>query len=265
VLAKQTLLAGEGFSVVDVRCACGRSDWSPAEESSTYGIVFVRSGCFRRSSDGVESVLDPTRVYFEAPGVEQRIAHPRSGGDRCTSIELGLPLLLSLLRDEPTLPLEPIATSFAEDLEHRRLLAAEDPGDAEERVVTLAAAVLARVARRRIAAGRPATTLARRRLAEATREALAADPSLTLQQLAREAAVSPHHLSRVFRAVTGETVSRHRNRLRTRLALERIADGEPSLARLAAELGFADHAHLTRVVRGEAGAPPSGLRHLLRR
>ena len=82
--------------------------------------------------------------------------------------------------------------------------------------------------------------------------------------LARRLAVSPHHLSRVFVAETGETISRYRNRVRTRLAMERIADGEASLARIAAELSFADHAHLTRVVRREVGRTPSDLRDLLR-
>jgi len=45
-----------------------------------------------------------------------------------------------------------------------------------------------------------------------------------------------------------------------RNAIERIAGGERSLARLAADLGFADHAHLTRAVKRETGAPPSRLR-----
>ena len=78
--------------------------------------------------------------------------------------------------------------------------------------------------------------------------------------LAQRIAVSPHHLSRVFKAETGETISRYRNRLRVRLALERLAEGEPCLARLAAELGFADQAHLSRVVRRELGTTPSDLR-----
>ena len=39
---------------------------------------------------------------------------------------------------------------------------------------------------------------------------------------------------------TGETISRYRTRLRVRLAVERIAGGERCLARVAAELGFAD-------------------------
>jgi AraC-like DNA-binding protein len=53
-------------------------------------------------------------------------------------------------------------------------------------------------------------------------------------------------------------------RLRARAALERIAGGEHDLARLAAEVGFADQSHLSRVLRGETGRPAAALRHALR-
>jgi AraC-like DNA-binding protein len=76
-------------------------------------------------------------------------------------------------------------------------------------------------------------------------------------------AVSPHHLSRIFQARTGATVSRYRNRLRVRTALERLAGGERDLAALAADLRFADHAHLVRTLRREVGSAPSELRTLL--
>jgi AraC-like DNA-binding protein len=49
-------------------------------------------------------------------------------------------------------------------------------------------------------------------------------------------------------------------RLRARAALERLAGGEDDLARLAADVGFADQSHLCRVVRAETGQVPSVLR-----
>ncbi|HEX8856251.1 MAG TPA: AraC family transcriptional regulator, partial [Thermoleophilaceae bacterium] len=76
-------------------------------------------------------------------------------------------------------------------------------------------------------------------------------------------AVSPHHLSRTFRALTGHTVSRHRMRLRARAAMERMAAGDGDLARIAADLGFADQSHLCRVMRAETGRTPSALRRVL--
>jgi AraC-like DNA-binding protein len=95
------------------------------------------------------------------------------------------------------------------------------------------------------------------------REALAADPQQSLPELARELAVSPHHLSRIFSSATGTTISRHRIRLRVRAAMERLADGERDLARLAAVLGFADQSHLCRAVRSETRRTPAALRSLL--
>jgi AraC-like DNA-binding protein len=111
-----------------------------------------------------------------------------------------------------------------------------------------------------LAAGRPNTVRAWGLLADGVREALTEDPDRSLSDLARSLAVSPHHLSRVFRSVTGRTISRHRLHVRARNALERLAGGEHNLARLAADTGFADHGHLCRVLRHETGHTPSALR-----
>jgi AraC-like DNA-binding protein len=96
------------------------------------------------------------------------------------------------------------------------------------------------------------------------REALADDPGRSLADMAGLLAVSPHHLSRVFRATAGHTISRQRIALRARAAMERLADGERDLGRLAADLGFADQGHMCRVLRRETGATPSALRAALR-
>jgi AraC-like DNA-binding protein len=241
VLSKTCVVESGGFKLEDVRCACGRSSWSAPEETSSFTIVFVRRGCFRRRVNGVEHVLDPVTAYFERPAEEQQVAHPDDGGDACT--QLTLPTEYAL--DGP----EPHFTEARVDLEQRLLLRCSEGDEFVERAVAIADRLLERPAPVRV-----------RRFVDRTREAIAADPTLDLQELARIAAVSPHHLSRTFRAETGETISRYRNRVRIRIALERIADGEASLARLAAELGFADQAHLSRVVRGELWRTPSELR-----
>jgi AraC-like DNA-binding protein len=201
----------------------------------------VRRGCFRRRVDGVESVVDSVTAYFERPGEEQQVAHPVEGGDACT--QLTLPPSYVFEGAEPRFTEAPV------DLAQRLLLRACDLDEFVERAVAVADHLLRRPAPAR-----------RRAFVDRAREVIAADPRICLHEVARVTAVSPHHLSRTFRAETGETVSRYRNRVRVRLALERIADGEDSLARLAAELGFADQAHLSRVVRAELGRTPSELR-----
>jgi AraC-like DNA-binding protein len=267
MLRAHTVLAREGVAVADVACrhAAGRGDES--ELTDQHGIVFVRRGCFVRAADGVETLLDATGAYCMNPGAEVRFDHPHDDGDDCTALFLSPAMASSLWGGDPQLPARALRTSARVDLEHRLLLAAarrEDDADEQaERAIALAAAALEEVDAARVAAGRPATARARRVLADGAREALVADPSRSLLDLAGALAVSPHHLSRVFASVVGHTVSRHRIVLRARSALERVAGGERDLARLAADLGFADQSHLARVVRRETGRPPSALRALL--
>jgi AraC-like DNA-binding protein len=267
VLRSRIVLSRDGLTVADVACRhkAGRGD--APERSTGHHLVFVRRGCFVRRVEGEKTVLDPTLAYCENPGAEQRVDHPHDDGDDCTALTLEPPLVASVWGGDPSLPAGPLPTSPEIDLQHRLLLAAggrgADPHELYERALALLARTLERCDPRRVAAGRPATVRARLALADGAREALAADPGRSLPDLARSLAVSPHHLSRVYRALTGETISRHRMRLRVRDALERLAGGEGNLARLAADSGFADQSHLCRVVRRETGRTPAALRRAL--
>jgi AraC-like DNA-binding protein len=265
VLNVRPVFAVDGLSVADVACRHDRGRGT-AEPAPGHMLVVVRRGCFVRTADGVRSVLDPTTAYCTNPGEEQRYDHPLDGGDDCTAIGVDATLAASVLGGQPDLPAV-LPTSSPLDLAHRVLLAAAHRGvdthQLYERTLRLVADALADALPARVASGSPAGVRARRALADAAREALAERPERSLPELARELAVSPHHLSRVFSAVTGHTVSRHRMRLRTRAALGRLVGGETDLAALAADLGFADQSHLCRVLRSETGSVPSALRRLL--
>jgi AraC-like DNA-binding protein len=267
VLTKRLLLETDGIRIEDVDCLGDGPGWSPPEEVAAYSIVFIRRGCFRRRVRGSEEVIDSAVVYFERPGDEQQIAHPVDGGDACTLLVFREDPLASITGDEPSLPEAPVFSSPEIDLAHRLMISRcrRDPDGFEpsEVAVSVAAALLDRAGHRGVGSGRPATETARRRIVDQARAAISAQPSISLFELARAVAVSPHHLSRIFRAGTGETVSRYRNRVRVRMAMERLADGERDLAGLAGDLRFADHAHLVRAVRREAGDTPSALRAAL--
>jgi AraC-like DNA-binding protein len=255
VLQRRRIVGTPDLVVDDVRCRSHPSGWSGPEVARGYGVVFVRRGCFRRRVHGAESVL-------ERPGDEQEVAHPIEGGDACTAIALSEGLVASLYGGDPGLPTGTATTPPAVDLAARRLIASRDrdPFEESERAIVLLASVVEDHAPERVRSCRPATDRARRRVVDDAREVLASHPSVGLVELARRVAVSPHHLSRIFHELAGETVSPYRNRLRVRLALERIADGERNLASLAIDLGFADGAHLARRVRRETGRSPSELR-----
>jgi AraC family transcriptional regulator len=85
----------------------------------------------------------------------------------------------------------------------------------------------------------------------------------TVTELARAAAVHPVHLARTFRRVHGCTMGQYRARLRIQRACALLTSRDVSLAHIAAEVGFADQSHLTRVFAGVVGCAPSTYRRLL--
>jgi AraC-like DNA-binding protein len=267
MLHRSELFARDGLRIQDVRCGHGAGRGEPEVNSHGHGLVFVRRGCFVRSAQGDEILLDPTLAYALAPGWEQRYDHPHGEGDDCTALLFEPALLAGMCGGAPDLPTGPLPTSPALDLEHRHVLAlarrGEDPHELFERALTLGAALLTQTDQQRVQSGRPATARLRRRLVDSVREALVVRPDTSLPELAAQLAVSPHHLSRVFRTATGETIAAHRIRLRARSVLERLADGERNLSRLATDVGFTDQGYMCRVLRRETGRTPSALRALL--
>lgn len=99
--------------------------------------------------------------------------------------------------------------------------------------------------------------LARRAVAALHRD-LAASPSVS--SLAADLSCSPFQLMRAMRAELGTTLRGYRIAARLGAALHRLAEGEADLTRLALELGFASHAHLTSSFARVFGAPPGQLR-----
>lgn len=264
MLSARQLLDADGLRISEVLCRCDRAPASDPEPSRGWALVLVRCGLFRRSADGDERLHEPGGAYVSRPGEEERFAHPLDGGDACTAIVLDDALRAALLEGDPDRPLAAcVEIGSSLELRHRLLLAALRRGeDADEHAIALAAGVLERLGAPR-SQPRPGERR-RRALADDAREALAVDPGLGLPALARQVGAAPHHLSRVFKAHTGHSITEHRRRQRVRAALERIAAGDSDLARLAADVGFADHAHLTRTVRAYLDTTPSALRGILR-
>ncbi|HEX8053747.1 MAG TPA: AraC family transcriptional regulator [Thermoleophilaceae bacterium] len=265
MLDSRTIAAEGDIAIADVACTHERGRGETTEYADRHAVVFVRRGCFSRVADGVEALLDPTTAYCMNPGEEQRYDHPHSHGDDCTAVFLPAELVGDLTRDG-RLPSRALPVSSAADLEHRLLVHATHEADVHEvieRSIALAALTVGHVSAPRPRARRPAARRAHAALAAGAREALADDPDASLSVLAARLAVSPHHLSRVFRAQTGKTIARHRMRLRARAALERLGGGESDLGRLAADLGFADQSHMCRVLDRETGRTPAALRHAL--
>lgn len=254
--------ARPGYAVSVVRCADDHPGWSPPEVAAGHRMVLVRRGRFRRRTRGTVADADPALAYLAVPGDEESFAHP-AGGDVCTSVTFGAARWRQLAGEGPAR-----TTVYVDgrlDLAHRRAVASVADPDyalAEELLALVGHAITqAAVVRTPASAGR-ADDVA---LVSRAREAIAADDpgAAGLFPLADLLGVSPYRLSRAFPRELGVSLTRYRNRIRVGRALDRLEAGDRELARLAADLGFADQAHLTRTVREHAGMTPAVLRRTL--
>jgi AraC-like DNA-binding protein len=227
--------------VADVTCGEPRGGCGDEEHSAAPEIVVPRRGVFTVHRGRANVVADPTTAVVLHG--EHRISHPADGGDRCTVLAVAPELHEEALGEARVLP---AARRLA-------LARADDPLEAEERALAFLADL----------AGAPPLRASPR--VEEVRELLAARPTerWTLAGLGRAVHTSPYHLARQFRAATGQTVARYLLGLRLALALDRLAEGEDDLARLAVDLGFAGHSHLTERFRRVHGVPPSQVRTIL--
>lgn len=91
------------------------------------------------------------------------------------------------------------------------------------------------------------------------------DERLCLPEIAAEVGCSAFHLTRLFRRATGTSIHRYRTGLRLREALGRLAEGADDLTRLALDLGFCSHSHLTTSFTNAYRISPTMVRGLCKR
>jgi len=272
-----TLHRDDELSVVVYTCR-GADPPGPAPEElcAENQIVFVRAGCFLRSSPGGRTLADTTQAVLFQRGVPYRVHHPHAGGDECVAVSVPEADRLAWMEswgasttkgaDSP-MPAESalVASPVARGLYHlvadlRRGL---DRFDCHARVADLLAGTRPLAARPRDGADR---SRRHRDVAEAVRLLLLRrlGDSLRLSDIAASFGTTPFALCRMFVRSVGMPLHRYRRRLRLRAALHRLAGGEGDITRLALDLGFSDHSHFTNAFRAEFAVVPSAFRSLVR-
>jgi AraC-like DNA-binding protein len=265
VLSEVTLVVRPQFSLHAHTCRPDCSGWSPVERPVDARLVLVRAGRFQRRAAGGHADLDPTVGYVGAPREEDQFAHPY-GGDVCTSVRLTTPLWRQLVGEPGRMHRSTFYVDAHLELAHRRLLAASDIDYqlAENLLAVTITALRGVINRATPLNDRPVPADAR--LVQRARAAIHDDHPAArgLFSLAELLGASPYRLSRAFPKELGMTLTSYRNRVRVGRALERLQADTSTLADIAAALGFADQAHLTRVVRAHVGHTPQAVRRALR-
>ena len=81
-----------------------------------------------------------------------------------------------------------------------------------------------------------------------------------LEELAAAAAISPYHFHRIWRALTGETVSQSVLRLRIEASQQMLAAGGGSVTEIAMASGFGTPQSFARAFRRQTGVTPTAFR-----
>ena len=238
------------------RCPPGDALWNETNDNigDRPHVVFPSTavGLVRR---GLRLVVTPNDVVFYRPSETYERSLRDARGD----------VSLFIAPRDLDIPDGPLGRADARSFLLARRLASrlheQDGLFVEETAIELIARAVREPARG--SGRRPATRRVRIELAEAAKDLLLArlGEPLSLSSLAGDLHVSPFHLTRVFREVTGRTLTTYLHDLRLRVAVERL--GEASLSRLAADLGYCTPSHFTDRFRTAFGVPPSQLRNLM--
>jgi len=232
-------------------------------------LVLPRTTTEIRPSDGAPCVCSPALLVLHEPGtrLSRKAITPR--GDECDYIaiapaamdrvfEQSAPQLLDRGSRWPrrTLPMDGTWLDAVRRLIGEARARPMEALELEERLLPLIGAACARIVEAPARARRARRTPD---LAEAAKSLLAErhGERWTLERLASAVHASPCHLSREFQARVGMSLHQYLVRLRLCAGYDAIASGQGDLARVAIDLGFAHHSHLTYWYRRVFGTTPT--------
>jgi len=272
------LYVGATVQITRYRCLANTPGIGVEQRQPAHVIGFPYQGAFELHQGRDRVVIEPGSVLFLNGGAPYRTSHPCGTGDHGSAIAVRPDVLVEALArydpaavDRPEAPFRfsSGASSPCTYLLQRLLflrISRDEPANSlgvEETALSLVADIAAAACRPEDEARvRRAPGARHRKTVDAVRAFLANrfDEPLSLAAVGEAVGVSPFHLCRVFRAVTGMTVSRYRHRLRLRASLERVASVEADLSAVALDHGYSSHSHFTAAFVREFGITPTQFR-----
>jgi AraC family transcriptional regulator of arabinose operon len=228
---------------------------------SDYQLVAIHSGRVRLEVDAVAYAFGAGSVCLLRPGHREFFAFATDEPTRHSWVTASAPVGVDPLPAGPGAapPSVPLAGEVAEIVS--LVVGLERSGGRMDPDLTRALALAAFLTFGR-AAGIPATAPARHPAVGSAERFIHANlgQDLTLEEIARAAAVTPEHLCRLFRATLGTTPISHLWAERTREGLRLLGASGLAVQEVARRCGFRDQAHFSRRVRIATGRSPTAYR-----
>jgi AraC family transcriptional regulator len=267
-IAKQTLAAGDGWSIHEIVCRAGPSDRPFEERHDGFSISAVLEGSFTYRTDAGHQLLYPGALLLGNDGSCFECGHAHGIGDRCISLNMreeqfsGVAATMASTSRfrflAPSLPPSPKALPIVAHME--ALSCAPSSLRSDELALRIIARVITAMTGDREPPAAP-TGREARRVIDAIRlvESDAARP-LELKEMAAVAGMSKYHFLRVFRRLTGLTPHRYLVSARLRRAALALASSRRPVIAIALDAGFGDLSTFNKTFRTAFGLTPTQYR-----
>ena len=265
----RVLAHGAGWRVADVLCTSGPGDRPFEEQHAQYAVAVVLAGTFQYSTQAGRALMTPGSLMLGRPGQCFECGHEHANGDRCVSFSFDTDYFERTIADAGHTRRREFATTRIPPLRSTAPLIASvaanllAPAAAwDELVVTLGVAAVALADGETLSYRAPLNAEAR---VSRSSRAIDRDPAapVPLENLARDADLSPYHFLRTFQRLTGVTPHQYIVRARLREAALRLRVRSDRILDIALDCGFGDVSNFNRMFRAEFGRSPRAYRRRL--
>ncbi len=267
----ETLFRAGDVMVTRWHCRVREAGMSASLCHKWHTIQFVHTGAFRAHLPEGTVHVDSTRALLTAPRGAYTVTRQFGPDVSGSAIVLGPKAMWDLFGDGPdadTRLLREKITPRAVLVQHlilRKIEEGESPRVIEELVLTLAVEAFRGPCA--VPQPKPPRLTARPDAVAMAQAILAAnyEKPVRLDAVAQAVELSPYHLCRAFKRVTGVHMHQYLNRLRLRASLEHVAETRLALADIAYRHGFSSASHFAAAFRKEFRITPSEARALATR
>ncbi|MBV9457064.1 MAG: helix-turn-helix transcriptional regulator [Bradyrhizobium sp.] len=266
-MSSTTLLQRPRLTVSDFRCTAVPGEKPFAELHRCHSISFVRKGSFGYRSRGRSHDLVAGSFLIGSPGTEFVCTHDHVCGDECLSFFFE-PELVETIGDRTETWQVGAAPPLAELMVLGELAQAAVDGASDiglDEIGHLLAQRFVEVVSGEKKKPAKVTARDRRRAVEAALWIEAhSHRDIELEDVARQAGVSPFHFLRSFSSVLGVTPHQYLVRSRLRRAARHLAEDDKPVTDVAYDVGFNDLSNFVRTFHRAAGVSPLKFRQASR-